>query len=125
MAALAVFLVEDNARIRDHLVPALAEMGAASVMAVAESETEAIAWLARHKGRWDLAVVDLFLKEGSGLGVVKWCGGRRPEQRVVVLTNFGSAVAREVCLAAGADRVFDKSTDLDAFFEYCLSVRHG
>jgi hypothetical protein len=35
MNALTVFLVEDNPRIRDHLIPALADLGSASVMAAA------------------------------------------------------------------------------------------
>ncbi|MDM0015830.1 response regulator [Variovorax sp. J22P168] len=120
MAGLSVFLVEDNQKIRDHLIPALAEMGSASVMAVAGSEDEAIDWLARHKGEWDLAVVDLFLEQGSGLGVVKWCQGREPTQRVAVLTNYAAESVRKACLAAGADAFFDKSTQLEEFFEFCL-----
>ena len=118
--ALAVFLVEDNPRIRESLIPALADLGSASVMAMAESENEAIAWLARHKGEWDLAVVDFFLKQGSGLGVVAWCAGREPKQRVVVLTNYPAPSTREACLDAGADAVFDKSTELEDFFDFCL-----
>lgn len=118
--ALAVFLVEDNPRIRENLIPALADLGSASVMATAESEQEAIGWLARHKGQWDLAVVDFVLKEGTGLGVVKWCDGREPNQRVVVLTNYPTPDTRHACLAAGADALFDKSTELDEFFDFCL-----
>jgi len=118
--ALAVFLVEDNPRIRENLIPALADLGSASVMATAESEQEAIGWLARHKGQWDLAVVDFMLKEGTGLGVVKWCDGREPNQRVVVLTNYPTQATRSACMAAGADALFDKSTQLDEFFDYCL-----
>jgi DNA-binding NarL/FixJ family response regulator len=120
--SLTVFLVEDNPRIRENLIPALSELGSASVMATAESEQEAIAWLARHKGGWDLAVVDFVLKQGTGLGVVKWCYGREPRQRVVVLTNYPTPAIRSACLAAGADAVFDKSTELDAFFDYCLQA---
>jgi DNA-binding NarL/FixJ family response regulator len=120
--ALAVFLVEDNPRIRESLIPALADLGSASVMATAESEDEAIAWLGRHKGQWDLAVVDFFLKQGSGLGVVTWCAGRDPGQRVVVLTNYAAPSTRAACLDAGADAVFDKSIELEAFFDYCLQA---
>ncbi|MDM0113865.1 response regulator [Variovorax sp. J22R133] len=120
--ALAVFLVEDNPRIRENLIPALADLGSASVMATAESEQEAIGWLARHKGQWDLAVVDFILKEGTGLGVVKWCDGREPNQRVVVLTNYPTQATRTACMEAGADALFDKSTQLDEFFDYCLDT---
>jgi CheY-like chemotaxis protein len=118
--ALTVFLVEDNPRIRENLIPALADLGSASVMATAESENDAIAWLARHKGQWDLAVVDFILKQGTGLGVVQWCQGREKNQRVAVLTNYPTPVVRSACLEAGADAVFDKSTELDAFFDFCM-----
>lgn len=120
MAGLAVFLVEDNQKIRDNLIPALADLGSASVIAIAQTEEEAIAWLARHKGEWDLAVVDLFLAQGSGLGVVRWCNGREPFQRVAVLTNYATGAMRMSCMDAGADGFFDKSTQLEEFFEFCL-----
>ena len=78
-----------------------------------------IGWLAGHKGQWDLSVVDLFLRQGNGLAVVNWCNGRAPHQRVVVLTNYAREDARQRCLDAGADRDFDKSIELDEFFEFC------
>ena len=118
---ISVFLVEDNQTVRENLIPALADLGSASVMATAESEGEAIGWLAKHKGQWDLAVVDFFLKQGTGLGVVQWCNGREINQRVVVLTNYATEATRIACKDAGADRLFDKSTELEEFFEYCLS----
>ncbi len=118
---LAVFLVEDNPKIRENLIPALAELGSASVMATAESAQEAIEWLAGHKGTWDLVVVDFFLKEGTGLEVVRWCNGRLAGQRVVVLTNYINEETLNACIEAGADAFFDKSTQLDAFFDFCLA----
>lgn len=120
MAGLSVFLVEDNQKIREHLVPALADLGSASVVAIAQSESEAIAWLSHHKVQWDLAVVDLFLEEGTGLEVVKWCRGRDAHQRVAVLTNSPTESMRKACIEAGADGFFDKSIELDDFFAFCL-----
>ena len=114
-----VFLVEDIQLIRESLTAALEEVAGAKVVATAETQVEAIDWLAAHADGWTLAVIDLFLREGSGLGVVECCQGRRPTQRVVVLTNYATAAVRERCLAMGADRVFDKSTELDAFLDFC------
>jgi DNA-binding NarL/FixJ family response regulator len=44
---------------------------------------------------------------------------------VVVLTNYPTQEMRRRCLALGADAVFDKSNELEAFFEYCSSLRSG
>tara|TARA_Y100001972_G_C7660621_1_gene333153 strand:- start:452 stop:634 length:183 start_codon:yes stop_codon:yes gene_type:complete len=40
-------------------------------------------------------------------------------------TNYATADARQRCLAAGADAVFDKSTELDAFLAFCEDVERG
>src|SRR5215216_190618 len=73
---LSTFLVEDNKTIRDNLIPALEDLVGAQVVGCADSETEAAAWLATHRGEWQLVVVDMFLKEGSGLGVLRTCRQR-------------------------------------------------
>jgi DNA-binding NarL/FixJ family response regulator len=72
---------------------------------------------------WQLLIVDLFLKEGSGLGVLAGCKSRSAGQRVVVLSNYVTVDIRARCEALGADAVFDKSRDLDAFIEYCNTDR--
>ncbi|MCY1360959.1 hypothetical protein D9M69_476090 [compost metagenome] len=48
---------------------------------------------------------------------------RGPHQRVVVLSNYVTPDIRTRCQALGADAVFDKSRDLDAFIEYCNADR--
>jgi hypothetical protein len=37
----------------------------------------------------------------------------------VVLSNYVNADIRARCTALGADAVFDKSRELEAFFDYC------
>ena len=68
--ALITFLVEDNKTIRDNLVPALEDLVNGQVVGFAETESDALSWLAAHPRDWQLLIVDLFLKEGSGLGVL-------------------------------------------------------
>jgi DNA-binding NarL/FixJ family response regulator len=121
--ALFTYLVEDNRTIRDNLIPALEELTGAEVVGFAETEVEAVRWLASHGGvDWELLIVDLFLREGSGLGVLRGCRQRGGRQHAVVLSNFVNADIRARCMALGADAVFDKSRDLDNFFEYCTAL---
>ena len=68
---LITILVEDNAIIRDSLIPAMAELGSLAVVATADTAGVAIAALQEHRDVWQLAVIDLFLKQGSGLTVVR------------------------------------------------------
>ena len=117
--ALIAFLVEDNLTIRENLIPALEDLANARVVGFAETEETAAAWLTADRQEWQLAIVDLFLREGSGLGVVARCRDRAPHQKVVVLSNYATRDMRERCMALGADAVFDKSTELEALIAYC------
>lgn len=116
---LPAFLVEDNALIRDNLVVALDELADVQVVASAATEGDAVAWLHTHPRDWRLLVIDLFLAQGSGMGVLRICQVRRPDQRAVVLTNYADSDLCNQCLALGADAVFDKSTELDQFIDFC------
>ncbi|MGJ7607003.1 response regulator [Variovorax sp. LT1R20] len=115
---LTAFLVEDNKVIRDNLIPTIESLSAARVDGTAETEDDAITWLISHNGHWDVAVVDLFLREGSGLRVVDRCRNRQPHQRVVMLTNYATEEMRRQALSLGADAVFDKSTEIEGLLDY-------
>ena len=47
---------------------------------------------------------------------------RRPEAALVVLSNYATDEMRSRCLASGADRVFDKSRDIDQLVAYCVAL---
>ena len=117
---LRTYIVEDNATIRENLIGTLEELASVKTLGWAETEQEARSWLSGHPSDWDLAIVDLFLKQGSGLGVLETCQGRRGEQRVVVLSNYATDDMRRRCAQLGADAVFDKSNEIDALVDYCM-----
>ena len=118
---LRTYIVEDNTTIRENLIGTLEELASVQSLGWAETENEAKAWLTTHSRGWDLAIVDLFLKQGSGLGVLEACQQRDTEQRVVVLSNYATNDMRKRCAQLGADAVFDKSNEIDALVDYCLS----
>lgn len=122
---LKTYIVEDNATIRENLIGTLEELACIKALGWAETESEAKRWLADNDGRWDLTIVDLFLKQGSGLGVLEACRGRPSSQRVVVLSNYATTDMRKRCTQLGADAVFDKSNEIDALVEYCIAQSEG
>ena len=117
---LRTYIVEDNATIRENLIGALEELASVKALGWAETESQARNWLVQHDGAWDLAIVDLFLKQGSGLGVLEACRDRSTNQHVVVLSNYATPDMRRRCTQLGADAVFDKSNEIDALVEYCI-----
>jgi two-component system, OmpR family, response regulator len=116
---LISYLAEDNETIARNLIETLQEICEVRVVAVGATQNEASHWLADHDGEWDLAIVDLFLKEGSGLGVLAGCRNRDDWQKVVVLTNYATPEIRKRATELGANAVFDKSSELEQLFAYC------
>jgi DNA-binding NarL/FixJ family response regulator len=116
---LRAFIVDDSSMVRDNLIETLKELADVEPVGMAETEHDAKRWLAGNSG-WDVAIVDLFLREGSGLNVVEAARKRNPGQQVIVLSNHSSRDVRWRCAQLGADAVFDKSNEIEALVEYCL-----
>ena len=120
---LRTYIVEDNPTIRENLIGTLEELAFVTAVGTAETENEGKAWLTNHPEEWDLAIVDLFLKQGSGLGVLAACRDRPSHRKVVVLSNYATTDIRQRCAQLDVDAVFDKSNEIDALVEYCLQQR--
>lgn len=119
---LKVFVVEDSAVIQENLIAALEELAPVVVVGTAENERAAVDWLQANPQVCDLVLIDIFLKGGSGLGVLRAVAGLQKSTSFVVLTNFATPDMCEKCLELGADRVFDKSNEVDALVRYCTRL---
>lgn len=118
---IKTYVVEDSPTIRDNLIATLEELTDLIAVGTAESENEGVVWLTKGGNAWDLAIVDLFLKQGTGLGVVAACKKRLPTQKIIVLSNYATQDVRKQCALLGADAVFDKSTELEQLLEFCVN----
>ena len=95
------------------------------MVGTAEDETTAVQWLTRPSNNVDLIIVDIFLKGGSGLGVLKATNELPRKHNVVVLSNYATQDIRRKCMELGADKVFDKSNEIDALILYCGRLAAG
>lgn len=114
-----LFLVEDSPVIRETMVDMLEDLAHLHVVACSGAEAEAIATMQRTE--WDVALVDLFLKEGSGLGVLRAFRARGNGKLLFVITNYATVEMRRRCQELGADGTFDKSTELDQLVDALLA----
>ena len=117
---LKTYLVEDNPTIRDNLIATLEELASVDAVGTTDNENDGKDWLLNNPQKWDLAILDLFLKQGSGLGVLAACKDRKPNQKIVVLSNYATTDIRQRCAQLGVDAVFDKSNEIEALIEFCL-----
>lgn len=123
MPPLRAFIVEDSPVILESLRDTLAELANVEVIGSVPDETGAVSWMSRDPVQGtDLLIVDIFLKQGTGIGVLQAASRLGVKARRVVLTNFASASLRERCTRLGAERVFDKSRQLDELISYCAEL---
>lgn len=122
--SLRTYLIEDEPASRETLVALLQQqLPDLEVVGWGDNERTVTHWLSTNDRGWDLAIVDLQLREGSGYAALSWCATRLPEQRVVVLSAMVTDEVRARCLAASADAVFDKADEVDALVAFCKSVQ--
>jgi len=119
---LSCFIVEDSPIIRQNLIATLEEMLPLQVVGTAEDADGALRWMRSAGAHCDLMIIDIFLKQGTGLEVLRHARDLRPEARLVVLTNYATPDMRRRCAELGAHRVFDKSAELEELLTYCAAL---
>ncbi|MQM30202.1 MAG: response regulator [Candidatus Accumulibacter phosphatis] len=116
---LRVLLVEDSPLLQEVLIEGLEEIDGVVVCAKATGEKEAIEQLTIQSV--DLAIVDLELNQGSGLGVLRLLH-ETPERfgapHAVVFSSYGHMAVKRCCAALGAAAFFDKAKGMDALIDY-------
>lgn len=107
-APTTVFVVADSPIVRDRLVDLLKSVPV-EVVGYAESAAQAVEQIARAL---PLAIVlDLRLREGSGLQVLESVKRTAPATTVIMLTNYATPEIKQACLNAGADYFLDKTNE--------------
>jgi DNA-binding NarL/FixJ family response regulator len=121
--SVRVFLVEDMVHMQGIVTDLLAGVGDFRLASTSATEAEAKLWLSEHPGAWDLAVIDLVLDQGSGMGVLSDAhrSAREHGGKIVVFSDYASDGIRDHCLRLGADAVFLKSQTQE-FMDYCSAL---
>jgi DNA-binding NarL/FixJ family response regulator len=119
---IRVLLVEDDRRVHGVVADLLASIGDLKPVTTHTTEAEANLWVQENPGGWDLAVIDLILDAGTGMGVLSKCREWSPDGKAVVLSNYVSPAIQKHCMNLGADAVFHKAHDMGRFIEFCSAL---
>ena len=119
---MSCFIVEDSPIIRQNLIATLEEMLPLQVVATAEDADGALRWMRTQGAHCDLMIIDIFLKSGTGLEVLRHARALLPGAQLVVLTNYATPDMRRRCAELGAHRVFDKSAELEELLAFCADL---
>jgi CheY-like chemotaxis protein len=123
---LRILLVEDSARLQSRLTELLTLSGVMKVTGVADTENGAMELIEAQT--FDVLVVDVELRLGSGINVIRRTRARSelaPAPLIIVLTNYDLRSVRERALAAGADHFLDKMREFDQLLPLISATRRG
>ena len=116
---MQILLVEDSPLLRRLLTETLDEIEGVQVCGFAETESQALEQLEGKSV--DLAIVDIELAQGSGVGVLRALKNF-PERyglpNKVVFTNYAHSAMRQRCQELDIDAFFDKSLQMNDLVAY-------
>ncbi len=106
-----VLLVEDSALIGQRIAELVGAVPTVQLVASVASEDEAVEVLDRENV--DAVILDLHLRNGSGLGVLRRLARmtRQPKPTVIVYTNYDLPEYRREAERLGASFFLDKARD--------------
>lgn len=122
-AKTRIFLVDDHPLVREWLAQLLLRQTDFEVIGQAEEPAAALAAMCACPP--DVAVVDLALRTGTGLDLIKNLRAQLPQVQIVVLSMHEELAQVERALRAGATGYVMKRESTTRIVEAIRSVRHG
>lgn len=119
-SAKRIYLVDDHSLVREWLVATLRQHPEFELVGQADSAAAALAGIAASQV--DLAIVDLSLKNGSGLDLIKDLRERCPQTQVLVLSMHEELHFVERAFRAGARGYVTKRDSTDSILEAVATV---
>ena len=112
---MKVYIVETRPVLRERVIESLEETGNSRIVGSADTEDEAVSGIIDSVP--DAVVLDIQLREGNGLNVLRRLRNIDLEVRplVIILTNYNYPEFRYRAMTAGTDYFFDKATELIAW----------
>ena len=108
---MKVYIVEDSPMMVDRIQSKISCIDGLEIAGSAAEEITAL-----HDVRTlhpDFMIIDIRLKAGDGINLLKKVKNENPGVTVAMLTNYSSPEFRDKCMSLGADFFFDKSRDFD------------
>lgn len=106
---MRVFVADDSAALREHLISLLSEIPGLEVVGQAQDTPEAFNALCRFEPH--VVILDIQMPGGNGIKVLQKIKRQQPAIIVMMLTHYDYPQYRRKCMEYGADFFFDKAQD--------------
>lgn len=118
-----ILIVDDHPMVRDGLTMRISTQSDLRVCGEAATEEEALAKVQSHNP--DLLIIDLSLKSGHGLEVIKQVKSHHPQVKMLVMSAFEESLYAERALRAGALGYLNKQESNEKVLEAIRTVLRG
>lgn len=118
---LSVVIIDDSPIVRARLITLLAPLEDVTIVGQAADVPEGLDVVGRLNP--DVVILDLQLRSGSGIAILRHVRAAERRPHTIVLTNHSSQQIKDTCTEAGADFFFDKSTEFENVTDICLQLR--
>ena len=123
MDKLKVFISDDSATVREHLVAVALDLPEIAVVGQAQDVAGSLDAIRRT--RPDVVILDICMPGGNGIKVLREVKKIKPAPRVIMFTNYAYPQYRKKYEEARADFFLDKSTEFDQLPQALEQVRQG
>jgi DNA-binding NarL/FixJ family response regulator len=115
-----ILIVDDSPIIIDRLITILETITAAHEVLTCASYQQAIKTV--NEKDPDVAVLDINLPDGNGIGLLRYIRRHKPAIPVIMFTNQSTEFYRQLCLREGAAFFIDKSSGFETLSDIISSL---
>ncbi len=108
---MTLHIIDDSVLFQDRIRQEVEDVDGLRISSTSETAGEAIARI--YKDRPAVIILDISLRKGTGMDVLRYLTTLHIVPTVFVVTNHPMEHYKKVCMELGADRYFHKSTQYD------------
>ena len=108
---MKVFIVEDSAVMAERILEKVLSIKGVDVVGISDNEEDA--FINIKSSYPDFLIIDIKLKSGDGINLLKRVKEKIPGTIIAILTSYFMPEFIDKCMAIGADYFFDKAKDFD------------
>src|SRR5260221_12674523 len=108
-----VFVVDDALVVRNLVIECVEEIAGLEVAGFAGSEESALSWLRSHP--CEVLILDIELRQGTGLGILKTLASLEPALKpvTIIFSNHADEKSHRIAMQLGAPYFLAKLSDAD------------
>ncbi len=108
---MKVFIVEDSEAMVERIIKKVLSIKGVKVVGISDNEDDAFVGI--NSACPDFLIIDIKLKSGDGISLLRRIKEERPGTIIAVLTSYYMPEFLDKCMEMGADYFFDKAKDFN------------